>query len=148
MQRRGRDAADGKRKEMEIREYREYNEREILPLYAAAGWTAYTAHPETLRKAFESSAIILAAYEGDKLTGLLRAVGDGQTVMFIQDLLVDPEHRRKGAGTALLKAIQERFRHVRQMHLVTDDTPETAAFYQAAGFTELSEAGCLGFTRI
>ena len=68
--------------------------------------------------------------------------------MFIQDLLVDPEHRRKGVGTALLKAIQERFRHVRQMHLVTDDTPETAAFYQAAGFTELSEAGCLGFTRI
>ena len=27
---------------MEIREYTQYREAEILPLYAAVGWTAYT----------------------------------------------------------------------------------------------------------
>ena len=30
---------------MEIREYRQYDEREILPLYASVGWTAYTDQP-------------------------------------------------------------------------------------------------------
>ena len=36
---------------MEIREYKTYNEQEILRLYASVGWTAYTVHPEVLRKA-------------------------------------------------------------------------------------------------
>lgn len=39
---------------MEIREYRTYNEAEILPLYESVGWTAYTDHPEVLRKGFET----------------------------------------------------------------------------------------------
>ena len=40
---------------MEIREYKVYNDEEILPLYASAGWTAYTDQPEILRKGFENS---------------------------------------------------------------------------------------------
>ena len=39
---------------MEIREYKTYNEPEILRLYASVGWTAYTDQPEVLRKGFES----------------------------------------------------------------------------------------------
>ena len=62
---------------MEIREYRQYDEREILPLYASVGWTAYTDQPETLRRGFENSLLTLAAYEENRLIGVLRAVGDG-----------------------------------------------------------------------
>lgn len=40
---------------MEIREYKTYNEPEILRLYASVGWTAYTDQPEVLRKGFENS---------------------------------------------------------------------------------------------
>ena len=40
---------------MEIREYREYREEELLSLYASVGWTAYTQHPETLRAGFANS---------------------------------------------------------------------------------------------
>mgnify|MGYP000546047541 CR=1 FL=1 len=40
---------------MEIREYKTYNESEILRLYTSVGWTAYTDQPEALRKGFESS---------------------------------------------------------------------------------------------
>jgi len=85
---------------MEIREYTVYNEKEILALYASVGWTAYTDHPDVLRKGFEKSLLTLAAYEGDQLLGLIRTVGDGETVIFIQDLLVYPEHQRRGVGSA------------------------------------------------
>ena len=40
---------------MEIREYNSYNEPEALRLYESVGWTAYTDHPEVLRKGFENS---------------------------------------------------------------------------------------------
>ena len=133
---------------MEIREYRTYNEGEILHLYASVGWTAYTDHPEVLRKGFENSMLTLAAYEGEQLLGLIRTVGDGHTIVFVQDILVAPEYQRRGIGTALLRAILDRYSHVRQIELATDHTPKTIAFYKSMGLREMTEIGCCGFMRI
>ena len=77
--------------------------------------------------------------------GLIRAVGDGATIVFIQDILVAPERQRRGIGTALLRAVLERFNGVRQIELTTDDTPETAAFYRSLGFADFAGLGCRGF---
>ena len=125
---------------MEIREYTEYNEKEIIGLYDAVGWTAYTGDPEALRRGFGKSLLVLEARENGKLLGILRAVGDGETIVFVQDILVDPAHR-------LLQAALERYRHVRQVELVTDSTPETIAFYESIGFRRLADLGCTGFMR-
>jgi len=73
---------------MEIRAYAAYDETQILSLYESVGWTAYTDRPYVLRKGIENSLLCLAAFEGDRLIGLIRAVGDGQTVVLIQDILV------------------------------------------------------------
>ena len=132
---------------MDIREYTEYDESEILALYGSVGWTAYTDRPEVLRKGFENSLLCLAAYEGDELVGLLRAVGDGQTVVLLQDILVHPAHQRQGIGTMLVKAALDRFKDVRQVQLVTDDRPETVSFYGSLGFWGLASMGCRGFMR-
>ena len=86
-------------------------------------------------------------HEGKDLLGIVRTVGDGATIVFVQDILVFPERQRRGVGTALLKAVLERYSDVRQIELVTDDTPETAAFYRSLGFLELSEKGCCGFMK-
>lgn len=133
---------------MEIKEYTTYNEIEILNLYASVGWTAYTDHPETLKRGFEKSLLILGAYEDDTLLGILRAVGDGETVVFIQDILVKPDYQRRGIGTALLKEALSRYARVRQIQLATDNTEKTKAFYRSCGFRELSEIGCCGFMKI
>ena len=132
---------------MIICEYKQYIEQEILHLYASVGWTAYTDHPEQLRKGFENSMLTLAAYEDDQLLGIIRTVGDGHTIVFVQDILVFPEHQRKGVGSALLQAILDRYSHVRQIELATDNTPKTIAFYKSMGFREMSEIGCCGFMR-
>lgn len=133
---------------MEIKEYQTYNEAEILRLYASVGWTAYTDRPEVLRQSFANSMLTLAAYEGEALLGIIRAVGDGHTIVFVQDILVFPEHQRKGVGAALLRAMLDRYCHVRQIELATDNTPATVAFYRSMGFREMSEIGCCGFMRI
>ena len=132
---------------MEIKEYKTYKEDEILKLYAAVGWTAYTEDPPALERGFQNSLLVLAAYEGGVLIGLIRVVGDGTTVVFVQDLLVAPQKQRQGVGTALLKAVLDRYSDVRQLLLATDNTPKTVAFYKSLGFSELSELGCCGFMR-
>ncbi len=130
---------------MEIREYTVYNEDEIKRLYTSVGWKAYTDNMPALRKGYENSLFVLAAYENDELIGIIRAVGDGVTIVFIQDIIVRPENQRRGTGTALLKALLERYRGVRQIQLTTDDSAETSAFYRSLGFAELSGLGCCGF---
>ena len=132
---------------MVIREYTDYQEDEILRLYQAAGWTAYTENPPALKQGFRNSLSVLAAYENEKLLGIIRAVGDGATIVFIQDILVFPEYQRHGIGTALLKAMLGRYPNVRQIELTTDNTPETIAFYKSLGFSEFSEIGCCGFMK-
>ena len=132
---------------MDIREYRTYDAQEILALYGSVGWTAYTDRPEALKAGFDRSLLCLAAYEGKELVALLRAVGDGQTVVLLQDILVHPARQRQGIGTKLVRAALERFRDVRQVQLVTDDRPETASFYESLGFRDLASMGCRGFMR-
>ena len=132
---------------MNIREYTDYRDEEILGLYADAGWVAYTEEPEKLREGYKNSLLVLAAYEGEDLLGIIRAVGDGNTIVFIQDILVYKKYQRQGVGTALLKAVLDRYQHVRQIELVTDNTEKTVAFYRSAGFKTLSEFGCCGFMR-
>jgi len=130
---------------MEIREYKVYKEAEIISLYESVGWTAYTSEPEALQQGFENSLLTLAAYEGEKLLGIIRAVGDGHTVVLVQDILVYPEYQRQGIGSALLGEILKRFYYVRQIQLVTDNTEKTVAFYKSMGFCPLEELGCRGF---
>lgn len=132
---------------MEIREYTEYREEEILRLYTEVGWTAYTKDMSALEQGYKHSLLVLSAYENEELLGIVRAVGDGHTIVFVQDILVFPEKQRQGVGTALLKAVLDRYLDVRQIELVTDNTPKTVAFYKSLGFSELSEIGCCGFVR-
>ena len=133
---------------MDIREYKTYDETEILGLYASVGWTAYTEQPESLRRGFEASLLVLAAYEDGALVGLIRVVGDGQTIVFVQDILVHPSCQRRGIGTALLKEVLKRYSHVRQIELTTDDTPKTRAFYESVGVRTMASLGCCGFMKM
>ena len=133
---------------MTIKPYTQYSEAEILPLYKAVGWSNYYEHPEMLKKAYAGSLCTLAAYEDETLTGIIRCVGDGYSILFIQDILVYPEHQHKGIGTALMKAVLEKYSHVYQIELATDNTAKTIAFYKSFGFHNLSDIGCCGFMKI
>ena len=132
---------------MIIRELIKLELDEILNLYAAVGWTNYTNKPDMVKKAYENSLLTFGAYDGDKLVGVIRTVGDGASIVFVQDLLVLPEYQRQGIGTQLLRRIMDHFSSVYQMELMTDNTPETAAFYRSVGFIKADDMGCCAFLR-
>ena len=132
---------------MEIREYTEYSRDEIQRLYSQVGWTAYKEDLKALEQGFKNSLLVLASFENDELLGIIRVVGDGFTVILVQDILVFPQYQRQGIGTALLKAVLDRYSHVRQIQLVTDNTPQTVAFYKSLGFSDFSALGCCGFMK-
>ena len=70
----------------------------------------------------------MAAYDDDEeLVGLIRAVGDGLTIVFIQDLLVCPHYQRQGIGQSLVQQTLERFKEVYQIQLATEQSDKNLA---------------------
>jgi hypothetical protein len=133
--------------EVILKEYTGYNEEEILGLYARLGWTNYTDKPEMLKNAYLNSLKIYGAYVDNKLVGIIRAVGDGFSVLFIQDLLVHPDFQRNGIGTLLLKRMLKEYENVYQMHLITEDSEKTISFYKSLGFTDNCDVNCKAFSK-
>ena len=119
---------------------------DVLPLYEAVGWTNYTTKPEMLEVAYKNSLHIIGAFnDEEKLVGVLRAVGDGASILFIQDILVTPEYQHQGIGTNLLQQTLEKYKNVYQIQLTTDNSMKTISFYESNGFTSLTSLNCVSF---
>ena len=108
---------------------------DLLALYSSVGWTNYTNNPTMLEK---------AVYDEKELVAYIRLVGDGHSVLLVQDLLVRPDYQRQGIGKKLLEKALETFPHVYQRLLVTERSEKNLDFYQSLGFVELSEQACTG----
>ena len=104
----------------------------IKEIYEAEGWMAYLNDDEKLRRAFDNSLYILGAFEGDKLVGFIRCLGDGEHAVMIQDLIIDKEHQRQKLGTTLMNKIFEKYATVRFVQVNTDlEDERDNAFYKA-----------------
>ncbi len=133
---------------MDIKKYENFHLEEILNLYQSVGWTNYLERISVLEEAYANSLCVIGAYDNEKLVGIIRAVGDGQTIVFVQDIIVLPEYQRKGIGTKLLKAVMDKYHDVYQMELLTDNTVKTKAFYRSVGFTASDDVGCVAFIKM
>lgn len=124
---------------------RELDNEAVLALYQAVGWVMYTRDPAKLKRALAQSLMVLGAFDGDQIVGLIRAVGDGETILFIQDLLVLPNYQRQGIGHQLVNALVDQYPAVRQRVLLTDDQPDTRVFYEKIGFVSSDHFGAVAF---
>ena len=124
---------------------------ELTELYNSVGWSAYTKTPERLIPMLEGSRYLYTAREvtpqgTGRLIGLVRAVGDGQSIAYIQDLLVHPHAQRQGVGSALLKRVIDDFDRadIRQRLITTDvGTEHAVALYKHYGYAPVEAAGCI-----
>ncbi len=123
---------------------------ELRQLYDSVGWAAYTRDPDTLARGLAGSLRAVTARIDGALVGLARVVGDGATICYLQDVLVDPAHQHAGIGRLLVEAVYAPFMGVRQHVLLTDSEPGQRAFYESLGFTEVHDfpTGLRAFARI
>lgn len=119
---------------------------DVLHLYQAVGWTNYTNQPQMLEQALSHSLAIYLAFDGEKIVGLIRLVGDGFSSVFVQDLIVLPTYQRQGIGSALMKEALGDYKDAYQIQLVTDQTEKNVEFYRSMGFETLSTYDCTGMT--
>ena len=110
------------------------DQTDLVALYRSVGWSIYADEPARLMQAIQASDWVLCAWQEDQLVGLARALTDGVSVTYLQDVLVHPDHQRRGIGRALLTRWLSEHEDVRQRVLLTDDRPEQKALYRSMGF--------------
>ena len=129
-------------------EEKEIELKELLDLYNDANWTAYTSDPKVLENAIKNSFYVLTARHENKLVGLLRIVGDGSTIAYIQDILVLKGFKRNKIGTQLIKSALEKFQTIRQKVLLTEDNTEQRSFYESLGFESCDKGQLVSFVKL
>jgi ribosomal protein S18 acetylase RimI-like enzyme len=133
---------------LEFSEEKMLSQADLLSLYNDANWLAYTNSPDLLQQAVSNSLYVLTAWENEQLVGLIRLVGDGLTIVYIQDILVMKSHKRRKIGTTLLQKALEKYKNVRQKVLLTDDNEETRGFYEALGFSSCDKGDLVAFVKL
>jgi GNAT superfamily N-acetyltransferase len=114
---------------------------ELLELYRSVDWSLYYEEPDRLERAIAGSSYVVTARRAGRLVGLARAVSDGESICYLQDVLVAPDAQRQGIGGSLVTAVMERYAGVRQKVLLTDDEPGQRAFYESLGYAYVSDFG-------
>ncbi len=120
---------------------------DLLYLYNNVGWSNYTKNPDMLWKAYEKSLLVITAWEEDRLIGVIRVVGDGYSIIYIQDIIVLEEYQHKGIGAKLMTEVMNKYSQVYQKVLLTENESRTRAFYEKMGFVASDKYGCISFVK-
>jgi len=124
-----------------------FDKNKIKKLYDDAGWVSYTDNLLSLIRGIESSLMVISAWDEEELVGLIRVIGDGQTIIYIQDILVLKSYKRKGIGTKLVNLVLEHFPNVRQKVLITDNEVESTGFYNSLDFESADKFNIVCFLK-
>lgn len=133
---------------IKISKYNDLDFDKISNLYLDAEWTNYTYDLDKLDKSLKNSLLILTACIDNEIVGLIRVIGDSFSIIYIQDIIVLKKYKRKGIGKKLLNEVLNIYSDVRQIVLLTDNTPETTLFYEKCGLTKTDDLNLKSFIRI
>ena len=77
--------------------------KDFLKLRESAGWPL--PKDQQLEAGLKNSLVTIAAVHEKQIIGMGRLIGDGFINCYIQDVIVYPEYRGKGIGTAIMEKL-------------------------------------------
>lgn len=117
----------------------------IKELFESAG-LAEGISIDDLRLALTRSTKIITAYIDNKLVGLIRCMHDGFYSGTIDCLIVHKEYWNRGIGTALVKAMVEATKDIKNIRAVTSNS-NSITLYAKCGFCEVVDGKLLQIMR-
>ena len=114
------------------------SKNELNELYKSVGWAAAVNNVDNLRKGMKKSYVI-AAYEDKKLIGLVRALSDYSTVVYVQDLLVASDYQGRRVGKSLMHHLLNYFGSVGQIIVTAKNDERIGKFFRYLNFREESK---------
>jgi aralkylamine N-acetyltransferase len=114
--------------------------RQIISLYRTQGWWEHCDDDKNdlVTRIVAGSHCFVVAAEGNTIIGMGRAISDGVSDAYIQDLTVLPAYRDSGIGGNILRLLLERLRAegISWIGLIAE--PGSRNLYERAGFREMA----------
>jgi len=108
---------------------------QLHKMFVAVGWSDGTETPDMVKvgysKPWINSTLVISAWDGDCLVGVVRVLSDTMFRSIIYDLLVLPEYQGKGIGKELMKRCVE---HYPDSEWMVGTGKDIAGFYEKIGF--------------
>ena len=124
------------------------SKKQLENLYNDVQWTAYTKDLELLQQALKNSLEVISAWdEEDQLVGLIRIIGDGLSIIYIQDILIMNVYQNQGIATQLMQHVLKKYDHVRQKVLLTEEEANVRHFYEKNGFQSCDQGSLVAFAK-
>lgn len=130
-----------------LKNNKDLNMKQVEKLYNDVEWYAYTKDLETLQRALSHSLEVISAWNGDELVGLIRAVGDDLTILYIQDILVLKAYQNQGIATQLMEQMLDKYKSVRQKVLLTEEASDVRHFYEKNEFKSCDQGRTVAFAK-
>jgi spermidine synthase len=114
---------------------------QLLALYEAAGWWAPDPGAAAqLLRLVSGSHCFLTASSGDRILGMGRAISDGVSDAYIQDVTVRPDVRGRGIGSGIVSRLLARLHAdgIGWVGLIAERNSH--GFYRRLGFSEMADS--------
>ena len=118
---------------MEIRDIRSGDIEQVRELLLANGWKHRVGNAPKFSRLLANSQRSVVASESGHVVGFVRSLCDGESNGYLSMLVVDPKHRGKGVGRALVTTIVGDNRDITWM--LRADREGSQAFFARLGFT-------------
>ena len=106
---------------------------DVHRLFSSVGWVSST-YPHRLYEALTGSSLVLTAWSGDRLVGLVRALDDGSMTAYVHYVLVDPQFQGHGIAGHLIEMAKDHYRDYFYIEVMPEER-KNASFYEKHGFT-------------
>ena len=115
--------------------------KQLKSLYEEAGWWNEDDNndPDLINKIMQGSFCFAVASINDKLVGMGRAISDGVSDAYIQDVAVLNDFRGKGIGVLIMDEIIKHLKskNINWISLISE--PKAVSFYQRYGFSQMTD---------
>lgn len=85
-------------------ENRKLTVSEYQLMRASTGWSSL--QDSVVEKALSNDLFSVCLFDGEKLIGMGRVIGDGAIYFYIQDIIVLPEYQGQGIGKIIMNSIE------------------------------------------
>ena len=114
---------------------------ELISLYKAAGWwNDLPSERETLPRLVKNSLCFVSVRTGEgTLIGMGRAISDGASDAYLQDIFIEKPYRKMGIGSHIVSMLTASCREKEISWIGLIANPGTADFYRDLGFQVMKD---------
>jgi ribosomal protein S18 acetylase RimI-like enzyme len=118
---------------------RSWNADEIVDLYRTAGWWKEEYDPADIPRIIEGSFGFAVAVDtgSRRAIGMGRAISDGISDAYLQDLITDPRFRGRGIGKSIVSMLVEHCKKSGISWIGIIAEPDSEKFYLPLGFERM-----------